>query len=394
MRNRGLAGAAMIGAAVAYAGPVRADDAVRLYIGGRVFESIFVQSVQDQNPYPSPGIELQQYNFQNYLRLYPGVEYTAPNGIHYGIIAELRWGGQRGALSPKQTGPASPVQTESGAGYVDRAYAFVRSDRLGTLSFGGQPGALADAAVANDEASGTGGWDGEYSFFGNRGGVPWLLADTVSDGTLAIKYTSPSLAGVGLIVSFIPDSSALVGASTFISSFDPARYTGEGPSFVKNRIEGALTFAGQFGGFGVSANLGGAVGSPEATVGHQDLGVFDAGLQGTYRNISLGAHYDGGKFADAFDVLPNGAGNTQAYNVGLLYTIAAMQVGVQYYGYTTPVLSDPSNNERFGGAALGAKWVVNPGVTLFFDGLFGAKNITGAPRSNYNGVGLGTYFQW
>ena len=258
---------------------------------------------------------------------------------------------------------------------------------------GGQSGALEDLAVANDISSGTGGWDGEYGFFGNRGGVQWLLADTVSDGTMAVKYKSPSFYGFNFMVSFIPDSSALVGAGTFVSSYDPLLIDA-GASYVKNRFEGGVGYAGTFGGFGLTGSVGGAVGSPEATTGYQDLSVITAGIQGTYAGFAVGGNYMGGKYVNGMQAAPEGASSTQAFDAGVTYDFAQFQVGAQYYGYTTPIIGDPANNEKFSGAAIGAKWVVNPGVTLFLDGLFGAKNANGEPRTNYNGVGIGTYFQW
>lgn len=364
----------LAGAALAVAMPViaHADDmkpAATVYIGGRVFESLFTQSVTGQNPAggDASGNKYQSYNMQDYFRLYPAVDYTAPDGIHYGFKAELRWGGNH-----------------NGNAYVDRSYLFVKSDRMGKLSVGGQAGALEDAAVANDEASGTGGWDGEYGFFG--GGYQWLMADTVGNGTDGIKYQSPSFSGLGFIASFIPDASAQIGTDKFINTTTAA--TGA----VKNRIEAAITYSGTFGGTGIGADVGFGGGSPEATTGYQNMSVIDAGLKVSFAGVEVGGQFDTGKYAGGFNALPKGYGDTTAYDAGVLYSFGAAQVGAQYYGYK--IATGMATKEKFSGAALGATYHLNPGVTFFFDGLSGSKTDTGAAKTNFTGVGVGTYFQW
>jgi len=366
MRKYLLAASALAVASLPMAASA-ADMPATVTIGGRIFESIFSQSVTNQNP--AGGVQNQSYNMQDYFRLYPAVDYTAPNGIHYGFKAEIRFHGG------------------GGFGYVDRAFLFVKSDKMGKLTIGGQDGALEDAAVANDEAGGTGGWDGEYGFFGN--GYKWLMPDTVANGTDGIKYASPSFGGLGVIASFIPDSTAQIGSDVFVNSL-PA---GTVSSAVKNRIEASLTYSGTFGGFGLNANLGFGSATPQAT-GNQNMSVIDFGLEGSVAGFTVGGNYTTGKFGPGFSALPTGFGNTSAYDAGVLYSIGAVGVGAQYYGYKIATAAGGAGSEKFGGEAIGAKYSLNPGVTLFFDGLVGQKQVTGASKVNFTGVGVGTYFQW
>ena len=117
MRKYLLAGAALAVATAALPAVSMADEMkapVTVTIGGRLFESLFIQNVTNQNA--GGGTNFQSYNMQDYFRLYPAVDYTAPNGIHYGFKSELRWGGN------------------GGAGNINRAYLFVKSDRMGTFS--------------------------------------------------------------------------------------------------------------------------------------------------------------------------------------------------------------------------------------------------------------------
>ena len=379
MRKYLLAGAALAVATAALPVMAKADEMKQvappatLTLGGRLFESVFIQSVSNQNPVQGGNATLASYNFQDYFRLYPAVDYTAPNGMHFGFISELRWGGN------------------AGAGVINRAYLFVKSDKMGVFTMGGQAGAIKSMAVANDEASGTGGWDGEYGFFGN--GYQWLLADAYGDGLEGIKYVTPSFAGVKVTLSWTPDSTAQVGAGRFVSSFNNAAIAGVPANSVRNRVEGMINYSGTFGSTGLNADIGGAVAAPmQAAGGWQNVTVFDAGLEATFSGLTVGGHVDTGKYAAAFLAQPAGVGNTTAVDAGIVYGFGAAQVGAQYYGYSIPITT--AVKQTFSGGAIGASYKLNPGVTLFFDGLFGTKQQTAVNNVSFTGVGIGTYFQW
>lgn len=365
MRKYLLAGAALAVATAALPAVASAAEMpATVTIGGRIFESFFNQSVTNQNV--AGGIQGQSYNMQSYFRLYPAVDYTAPNGIHYGFKSELRWDGNHGA------------------GRINRAYLFVKSDKMGTLTVGGQAGAVKSASVANDEASGTGGWDGEYGFFGN--GYRWLLADASGDGQEGVKYVTPSFSGLSATVSFIPNSANQVGAN-FVASSAPAGST----NATKNVIEGVLNYAGAFGGTGVNADIGLLSATPLAS-GLQNVNVMNVGLEVSMAGFTVGGNYQTGKFADGYGALAAGLKATKAYDAGVVYGFGAAQVGAQYYGYE--IATSTTKTEKFSGEALGASYKLNPGVTFFFDGLVGQKTATAASKVNFTGIGVGTYFQW
>jgi hypothetical protein len=398
MRKFLLAGAAFA-AAAAYMPTARADSPVTVYIGGRVFAGVFVGSSTGQN---AGAVKIGDENYPTYMRLYPTADYAAPNGIHYGFTAELR-SSNNGAM--RYGAPSSQLYWEHEAAYVS-------STAFGKLTFGTPTPVLETIQVGAQNDIGSGGYDGEFGWNGANGGPMWLFTD-VDETKTSIDYYSPSFAGFGFAVGFMPydnntanNENVNSGPLGLVPSIDRN----------KNRVDAALTYGNTIGPVGLKATVGGRFASvvKDTTVGdlgYQNMHIIDVGVEATIAGIGVGGHLDTGKFGgggNVYEPLPDGAKSTTAFIVGVQYAVpnpaVPLSFGASYMHYSIdgsqyglPI----GSTVKADGGALGASYKLVPGVSLFLDALYaqqkasdGLELVAGHKQVDSQGLGIGTYFQW
>jgi len=425
MRKILLAGAA-IAAAAAYMPTTAHAQAtpaspVTVYIGGRVFAGVFLASSSGQNEGTQIGgksAKIGDLNWPTYMRLYPTADYAAPNGIHYGINSEIRSNG-----SANQSRYNEPTTTL----YWEHASAYVSSAQFGKLTFGSPTPVLETIIVGSQDDIGTGGWYGEYGWNGANGSPGWLFAD-VDETKTSINYYSPSFAGFGFAVGFMPYDNNSASANNVDSGPD-----GSSPTIDhnKNRIDAALLYGNNFGPLGVKATIGGRIAgvvrdtSLDATH-FQDVKIFDAGVEVSYAGFGVGGHVDVGKYGAGtgsygiYEPVPDHTKTSTAFIVGVRYDVpnpaVPLSVGGSYYYYSVdgnqyvnptgsptggPAQLAMGSKVTFNGGAIGASYKLVPGVTLFLDAMYGQQKANDGQalvgtRSTIDsqGLGIGTYFQW
>jgi predicted porin len=416
MRKILLAGAAIAAAAAYMPTTAHAQSTpvspVTVYIGGRVFQGVFLGSSSGQNEGAS-GARIGDVNWPTYMRLYPSADYAAPNGIHYGISAEIRSNGSAG-----QSRYNEPTTTL----YWEHASAYVSSAQFGKLTFGSPTPVLETIIVGSQDDIGTGGWYGEYGWNGGNGSPSWLFAD-VDETKTSINYYSPSFAGFGFAVGFMPYDNNSASANNVDSG--PA---GSSPTIDhnKNRIDAALIYGNNFGPLGLKATIGGRVAGVvrDTTPGDphfQDVKIFDAGVEVSYAGFGVGGHVDIGKYGAGtgnygiYEPVPDHTKSSTAFILGVRYDVpnpaVPLSVGGSYYYYsvdgnqynnaTTGIQLAQGSKVTFNGGAIGASYKLVPGVTLFLDALYGEQKandgqtlIGTRTKIDSQGLGVGTYFQW
>ena len=119
---------------------------VTVRLNGRVnwYAGIEASSLDDNT---ETGEKTSTTNFVGYLRLYPGFDGVAANGLHYGAAAEIRINGGQNASDETL--------------YVYQAYGYFGLPQIGQISFGQQNGPTTIFETGTFEGFNDGGWNGD-----------------------------------------------------------------------------------------------------------------------------------------------------------------------------------------------------------------------------------------
>jgi predicted porin len=243
--NLNAFGTATAGAAVA---PTPGTVVIRL--NGKVYAGIdlsYGTGLQSSPSTIAPAVgatpatavyKLNPIGMDSYLRLYPGIDGMATNGLRYGAGVEIRENFEGGnsfsvssatATTPASTaittnlpsGSATSGTNSSASGvsssqtlFVRRAFVYLGSDQTGIIRIGQQ-----DGLIGIYDATGIftfGSWDGGIGSILNSGvqaATPnqyliswaWLSNNGVEYGDNKIVYLSPSFAGVDFGLEYGPN---------------------------------------------------------------------------------------------------------------------------------------------------------------------------------------------
>jgi predicted secreted protein len=167
----------------------------------------------------------------SYVRLYPGIDGMATNGLRYGAAVEIRQNFEGGntfsvsttaagvATTPSQTATSGTNSSASGVSsaqtlFTRRAFVYMGTDQLGIIRLGQQ-----DGLIGIYDATGihtVGSWDGGIGNILNSGfqavtpnqyliSWGWLSGNGVEYGDNKIVYLSPSFYGVDFGLEFGPN---------------------------------------------------------------------------------------------------------------------------------------------------------------------------------------------
>lgn len=414
MRQFLLAGAATLTAAFGLAGAAQAQvsspdftktispGSIVVRLDGRVSEWYGVSGFNGQS---TPGTKYSGSGMGGYIRLYPGFDGVAANGLQYGAQAEIR---ENTASSP---GTSASTETL----YVLRDFGYLGLPELGLVRFGQQEGALylndAGRFESGKEAFDDGGWNGDIqNFFVNSNERP-IYAWTWSNSTRTtdkIDYITPSFSGLSFAVSFEPNQTA--------ENYSPAvTSSSTATDLRRNTFEIGTTYKLKYNGVGLVVDGGymnaGAVGyTGTAKVGlpYQNLSVGSAGATVSFAGFTVGGNTKFGNMNGQFEPNYQGGANAVGWLAGGLYTTGALTVGASYFNYKSQ--GDYSAPKTEGqrdetGLAAGATYLLVPGVKLYASYLYGTRwqggynFVTGAAGADNNKVqaqvfALGTWLYW
>ncbi len=395
-----------------------------------------------------------KYGFGEYARLYPGFDGVAANGLKYGANLEIR----QDAAAPAgggSNGSISGADVKRGQLYFRRVWGYMGTDQVGTIRVGSTDQPTSLYLTGNFENFNDGGWDGDLpGFFAANVAPVWALPDNSGSyyTTNKVVYLSPSVFGFDLGVSYEP-STANVSVSDNCNAPGLGFTTSQGQATTsycdrassttsnaesarrRNTFDALLRYRGTFGPVGIAATAaiisgshvqynGGAAytNSPLAPTGanynYQGLNIGDFGLAVTFAGLSVGGHYETGKFnGQTQNTLPRGFPDSNAYVAGASYTFGPVIVGAHYF--VTESAGDLSNafygrQRKDQGIAAGGTYSLAPGVSIFLSTLWGQRKqngynfVSGAGVTNATGVGgqttggkvtvsaasLGTAFSW
>ena len=412
----GLIGYASIDAAMAQTAP-ESPGSITVRLNGRVnwYAGIEASSVDNNT---TTGTKTSTDNFLGYLRLYPGFDGVASNGLHYGAAAEIRING----------GQSAGAETL----YVFQDYGYFGLPQLGQVSFGQENGPSVIFETGTFEGFNDGGWNGDI-----EGMIPTVAnpvypfpdsGSQYDQATSKIVYLSPTLAGFQFAVGFTPNQTAAnytdapTSVTTPILGGQPRNLIDVGGQFTKTfgplgvQIGADYTNAGQ---------VAGTASAPSLVTGYKDLSILSGGATVTVAGFTFGGNSSYGAFnmadGDTFQLEPDGGSKALGWLVGGQYTAGPIVVGASFFRFTQtgdlPGGVDTGSGATITGAGLttgqqqndgvaaGATYTLVPGVSLFADYLYGFRQQGGydfksgdaGTANNYvqsQLFGVGTQIQW
>jgi hypothetical protein len=363
------------------------------------------------------GYKLSPIAFASYMRLYPGFDGVAANGIRYGAAIELRENFQAGNASGFGTTGASATSPSSNTSgetvFVRRAFTYLASDQAGLVRFGQADGVLGlfDNCIFTSQCWDAGITDvngGVTQTTGPAGafGLPfvWLNQSGAEYGNNKIVYLTPQFYGFDFGVQYAPSMGNSNQNGGFGAGCNQAGPTcvsvssGNDPTRWLNQVGVGLRYQQEFGpvdfkayGFYETAGKENLTTSPFSTVAqarvgtvingvtsgagtlrYDNLSFYKAGVAVTAANITLSADYIGGAVNGALAMRPTGGAPTNAVLAGITYVTGPVTLGAQLG------LIDSQGDARLTGisqrheyeVAFGGNYKLAPGVQLVGEYLY------------------------
>ncbi len=435
---------------------VPAPGTVVIRLNGRVesdFEAAFtslntgVGTPSAANP-SGAGYKLNPLGIATYMRLYPGFDGVAANGIRYGAAIELRenfYAGTSGSVnSTVTTLGGQPVGTggaTSGSGntsaqtvFVRRAFTYLATDQAGLLRIGQGDGVLGlfDNCIFTSQC-----WDagvGNFNGGGPQGFLPgaadppfvWLAQAGAEYGNAKVVYLSPQFYGFDFGAQYAPSMGNAFSDSTGASPLQQTTCnqagqncvgvtSGNDPTRWYNQVGVGLRYQQAFGavdvktyGFWETAgkeNLTTAAYlPPQSVVGgktvfngpgrlmYDNLNFYKFGAAITAFNTTAAVDYIGGAINGQLSMRPQGGAPTNAVLGGLTYANGPMTLGIEYGVIDTQGqanLTHISQRHEYEFATGGA-YKVAPGLQLVAEYMYTHRH-----QGDYNfatgAVGDGTH---
>jgi Gram-negative porin len=363
------------------------------------------------------GFKLNPVGVSSYMRLYPGFDGMAANGVRYGAAIELRENFQSGIANNFGTNGTTATSPSANSSletvFVRRAFTYLASDQAGIVRFGQADGVLGlfDNCIFTSQCWDAGITDvngGVAQSTGPAGafGVPfvWLSQSGAEYANNKIVYLTPQFYGFDFGVQYAPtmgntNQNAGIGAGcnqagptciSVSSGNDPTRWL--------NQVGAGLRFQHTFGPVDVKAygfyetagkeqlttspvstlaqaragTVINGVASGAGTLRYDNLNFYKAGVAVTAANITLSADYIGGAVNGALVMRPSGGAPTNAVLTGVTSTIGPFILGAQIG------LIDTQGDARLTGisqrheyeVAFGGTYKVAPGLQLVAEYLY------------------------
>jgi outer membrane protein OmpU len=422
-----VAGYSRLNAAMAQTEPeAEAPGTITVRLNGRVnwYAGIEASSLDNNS---STGDKTATTNFLGYLRLYPGFDGVAANGLHYGAAAEIRTNGAAAG--------SDEVTSSDQTLFVFQAYGYLGLPKYGQISFGQENGPSTIFETGTFEGFNDGGWNGDIEGMIPSAAnpvYPYPDSDPANDqATDKIVYLSPTISGFQFGVGFTPNQTAenTFGTNPIVSSSTPI--VGGLP---RNLLDVGGQYTKTFGPVGVQIGVDYstagqvAINPTEPTTiptHYHDLNMLGAGATITVAGLTFGGstYYGSYNVTDGDDdqLEPDGGSNAIAWMVGAEYTVGPLIVGANFFrttttgdipggidagsGATITSAGLTTGQQQNDGVAAGLTYTLVPGVSLFADYLYGLRHQGGydfetgdAGTANNNTqaqlVGVGSQIQW
>ena len=338
---------ALIGAALV-AVTAHAEDP-KVLVGGVIdFQAGYVNEDYDSGN--------RSYGFRNDTEVSVAVQGRSDYGLGYGAVIDLE---------------ADVSADAKNEGFnAARTYVFL-DGQFGRAEMGSNTGAAESLAVEADSiARGTGGIDGDWSYFAtpNRLAGVTTTAGYISNAALPGEHGSVNTFGdkstynATKITYYTPRFAGFQAGASFTPSLNQRgqnanRLSGNrAPNGYGDVAEAGLNYEGQFNAFGLSAAATGEVGQGEGT--NDNLRAYEVGGAVTFAGLSVA-----GSYGDWRSSLGGLYGDADYYTAGAAYDFGPFGASVTYLDSTVDLTTGGENDFR--NLVIGADYKAAPGLTPY-----------------------------
>jgi hypothetical protein len=366
------------------------------------------------NPLGTPnGYKLNPVGISSYVRLYPGFDGLAANGVRYGAAVEIRenfyagtTGTTNGGSFGAATGPSANASSQTL--WVRQAFTYLATDQAGIVRLGQGSGVLSlfdnciftsqcwDAGIGTLNGAGL----GDVAPSGAQPPFVWLNTAGAEVGNNKIVYLSPQFFGFDFGVQYAPSAGNAFSNASGSSPLQTAPCNQAGPNCIAvssgndatrwlNQVGGGLRYQQNFGavdfkvyGFGETAQKenytvaggiftpaqvrAGVEGASTSNIRYQNLGFYKAGTAVTFANFTAALDYIGGAVNGQLNLVPNGGANMNALLPGITYANGPITAGAMFgdiWSQGAAQLAGYSQRHEYE-FALGGAYKLAPGVQL------------------------------
>jgi hypothetical protein len=402
---------------------VPAPGTIVIRLNGRVESDVvanYTSADKGLNPNGTPnGYKLNPVGVATYLRLYPGFDGLAANGLRYGAAAEIRTAFYAGITQSGGGGASTTPGTQSSASgntsaeslYVRRVFSYLASDKAGIVRIGQTDGVvgLFDNCVFSSSCwdAGVGTFQGGYqatTAIGAAGGGgtswPWLAQAGNEYGNTKIVYLTPQIFGFDFGVQYAPSMGNAYSDNTQTNPLSPtlcnqatntciSTTSGDNAQRWINQVGAGARFQQTFGavdfkayGFYETAGKEDLTTNPyvsPAAAGtaayhtansnflhYDNLSFYQAGIAVTAMNFTAAVSYIGGAYDGQMAMRPTGGAPENAFLYGLTYANGPITAGIDAgiidsQGDARLVHTSQRHEMEFG---FGGAYRLAPGVQL------------------------------
>jgi len=379
------------------------------------------------------GFKVNPVGISSYMRLYPGFDGLAANGLRYGAAIELRENFYAGTSGTTNGGATGGVTSGSGntsaqTVFVRRAFTYLASDQAGIMRLGQTDGVI---GLFDNCIFTSGCWDAGVGSFnggmmqavtpGAGTAIPfvWLSQAGAEYGNNKIVYLTPQFFGFDFGAQYAPSMGNAYSNSTGASPLQSTACNQAGPNCINvssgndatrwlNQVGVGVRYMHTFGavdvkGYGfyetagkeslttaayvtpaqARAGIGGST-----TLRYDNLSFYKAGLAVTAMNVTAAIDYIGGAVNGQLSMRPTGGASTNAIVTGLTYINGPLTLGAEFG------VVDTQGDARLTGLsqrheyeiAMGGNYKLAPGVQLVGEYMYTARHQGGF---DFNQGGLG-----
>jgi len=407
-----------------------------IHLNGRVTVQYYQSFNSLQNSVS--GFSTGSSGMSSWLRLYPGVDGMAANGLRYGAAMEIRHnsgaGASGGFANPNSGGGAhSTTQTL----YNRRSFVYLGTNELGIIRAGLGDGLITlfdQGRTTMQTFSPTSVFNGSdlSTAIGGNSAAPWIFMSGSGDeyDTQKFVYLSPNFSGFDFGLQYSPNAFSnlngcavpATGCSNLQTSGVAAdgmrytnmiaaggRYSGRvGP--INVHTYGVYTYAGHVNYSGTAAAARAAVVTPAGSTwsGQFDnLNYGSMGVQLSYAGVSVGGNFITGAINGRGAAKPSGGASANAFITGIQYATGPLTVGIAYEYIDSQgavALTGLTQRKEYA-LDIGGSYALAPGLVLFADYIYQnrkqsgwnfATGAAGAANNTVQGQGFvfGTQVSW
>jgi hypothetical protein len=385
---------------------VPAPGTIVIHLNGRLEADVsanFTSVDKGMNPNGTPnGYKLNPVGVSSSIRIYPGFDGVASNGLRYGASVELRENFQSGTTTEGGTATTSAgANISSETIYVRRNFAYLATDQAGLLRIGQTDGVIGmfDNCIFTsqcwDAGSGTLNGGGMQSQAPSAASIPfvWLAQSATEIGNSKIVYLSPQVYGFDFGFQFAPNEGNSYDNGSGSSPIQTTTCNSAGANCINvssgndstrwlNQVGVGLRYQQNFGAvdfkaYGFYETAGKedltttayVAPSPTAAAGnlrYDNLNFYKAGIAVTAANTTLAVDYIGGSVDGALGMRPVGGAPMNAVVAGLTYANGPITLGVDIGFVDSQGAAQLAgiSQRREGEFAIGGNYRLAPGLQL------------------------------